>query len=236
MQQNAWITLPKLPDQFPLSTDSVLLADFVSISGRASVFDLGAGAGTLGLLLCARHPGCHADGIELQPQAVQAAETAIRQNRMEDRVSVSQGDLRQIENFFPANQYDVVLSNPPYFPAGSGAAAASNALALSRTELGCTLADICRAAAWLLRYGGRFFLVHRPERLCDLVTELRRNDLEPKRLRLVRHRPALPPALILLESRLGGKPGLVIEWDLVLQNADGTATEEYQRIYGLGGN
>ena len=230
-----WISLPRLPEQFPLGTDSVLLADFVRLPPAASVADLGAGVGTLGLLLCARHPDCRVDGVELQSPAVMAAQDAIRENGMEGRVSVVQGDLRQIADFSPAGRYDAVVANPPYFPAGNGAAAASESLALARTELGCTLADVCRAAAWLLHWGGRFFLVHRPERLCDLVTELRGNRLEPKRLRLVRHRSDAPPCLVLLESRLGGNSGLTIGPDLLLRDADGQESEEYRRIYGLGG-
>lgn len=234
MNEN-WISLPRLPEQFPLGTDSVLLADFVRLPPAASVADLGGGVGTLGLLLCARHPDCRVDGVELQSPAVMAAQDAIRENGMEGRVSVVQGDLRQIADFSPAGRYDAVVANPPYFPAGNGAAAASESLALARTELGCTLADVCRAAAWLLHWGGRFFLVHRPERLCDLVTELRGNRLEPKRLRLVRHRSDAPPCLVLLESRLGGNSGLTIGPDLLLRDADGQESEEYRRIYGLGG-
>ena len=234
MNEN-WISLPRLPEQFPLGTDSVLLADFVRLPPAASVADLGAGVGTLGLLLCARHPDCRVDGVELQSPAVMAAQDAIRENGMEGRVSVVQGDLRQIADFSPAGRYDAVVANPPYFPAGNGAAAASESLALARTELGCTLADVCRAAAWLLHWGGRCFLVHRPERLCDLVTELRGNRLEPKRLRLVRHRSDAPPCLVLLESRLGGNSGLTIGPDLLLRDADGQESEEYRRIYGLGG-
>lgn len=232
---NTWISLPRLPEQFPLGTDSVLLSDFVRLPPNALAADLGAGAGTLGLLLCARHPDCRVNGLELQSPAAEAAQAVIRENGMEGRVSVAQGDLRQIADFAPAGRYDVVVSNPPYFPAGSGASAASEALALARTELGCTLAEVCAAAAWLLRWGGLFFLVHRPERLCDLMTELRGHGLEPKRLRLVRHRPDAPPCLVLLESRRGGKPGLTIEPELLLRDENGRESDEYRRIYGLGG-
>ena len=236
MKEPNWVTMPNLPGQFPLSTDSVLLADFASISGVASVFDLGAGSGTIGLLLCARHPKCRVSGIELQDQSAALAQEVIRLNKMEDRVSVTCGDLRQIEAYFPANRCDAVLSNPPYFPADSGKAAAEGSLAIARTELCCTLSDVCRAAAYLLRYGKPFYLVHRPERLCDLMTELRRYRLEPKRLRFVCHRPSLPPSLVLIESRLGGNPGLNLLPNLILHDEDGTETAEYRRIYGFGGN
>ena len=147
---NTWISLPRLPEQFPLGTDSVLLADFVRLPSKALAADLGAGVGTLGLLLCAREPDCRVDGIELQAQAVDAARAVIRENGMEGRVSVARGDLRQIADFSPAGRYDAVVANPPYFPAGSGAAAASESMALARTELGCTLAEVCAAAAWVV--------------------------------------------------------------------------------------
>lgn len=232
---STWISLPKLPEQFPLSTDSVLLADFTAITEKSRIFDLGAGPGTLGLLLCAKQTGCHADGIELQPASVEAAKIMIHLNHMEDRVSVTQGDLRQIRTKFPANSYDVVVSNPPYFPVNGGFHAKSEALAIARTELHCTLSDLCQAAAYLLRYGGIFTMVHRPERLCDIMTAMRVNKLEPKQLRLVCPKPDAAPALILIEGKLGGKPGLTIRPALILHHADGTPTEEYTRIYGLGG-
>ncbi|MEA4965806.1 MAG: methyltransferase [Oscillospiraceae bacterium] len=220
---------------FPLGTDSVLLADFVSLPPHAAVFDLGAGAGTLGLLLCAGNPDCRVTGLELQEAAVAQAAADIAARGLSERLAVLPGDLRRVSEYAPAGKSDAVVCNPPYFPVGSGAVAAIPGLALSRTELGCTFADVSAAAAYLLRWGGRFFLVHRPERLCDLLTELRRQRLEPKRLRLVRCRPASPPALVLLESRLGGKPGLNIEPDLLLQDENGRESAEYQRIYGLGG-
>ena len=229
-----FLKFPALPDQFPLGTDSVLLSAFVSLRGGAAVFDLGAGCGTLGLLLGASYPDCRVEGIELQPAAVAAAREIIRQNGMEGRVSVIEGDLRQLDRL-PAKKYDAVVSNPPYFPVGSGARAPADSRALSRMELCCTLEDVSRAASRLLRSGGSFFLVHRPERLCDLMAALRACRLEPKRLRLVRDRPGAPPSLVLLESRKDGKCGLSIGPDLLLHGEDGAESEEYRRIYHLGG-
>ena len=233
MEERKWIRFPKLPDQFPLSTDSVLLADFAALRGKTRVMDLGAGCGTLGLLLCASNPGCTAEGLELQQNSVNQAEAVIRLNGLQERVTVSQGDLRQIRTLYAANSFDAVLSNPPYFPAGHGANAADEALAIARTELCCTLEDVCAAAAWLLKFGAPFYLVHKPERMCDLMNALRQNRLEPKRLRFVRHSPSAIPSLVLLESRLGGKPGLSMLQDLILHDGSGAKTSEYRRIYGL---
>lgn len=232
--KQSFLTFPNLPDQFPLGTDSVLLAAFASLRSGASVFDLGAGCGTLGMLLGASHPDCCVDGIELQPAAVAAAQEIIRQNGMEGRVSVMEGDLRQLDHL-PAKKYDAVVSNPPYFPVGSGARSPADSRALSRTELCCTLEELSRAASRLLRSGGSFFLVHRPERLCDLMVILRAFLLEPKRMRLVRNRPGAPPSLVLLESRKDGKCGLSIGPDLLLRGEDGAESEEYRQIYHLGG-
>ena len=119
-----FLTLPRLPVQFPLSTDSVLLADFAVLPRKhARVADLGAGIGTLGLLLCQKDPSCRVDGLELQPGAAALAPAVIRENGMEGRISVYPGDLRDAAAYLPRGGYDLVVSNPPYFPAGSGAQA-----------------------------------------------------------------------------------------------------------------
>ena len=229
---NTWISLPRLPEQFPLGTDSVLLADFVRLPSKALAADLGAGVGTLGLLLCAREPDCRVDGIELQAQAVDAARAVIRENGMAGRVSVARGDLRQIADFSPAGRYDAVVANPPYFPAGSGAAAASESMALARTELGCTLAEVCAAAAKLLNFGGRFCVCIRPERLCELFCEMRSAGVEPKRLRLVAKCPGKAPWLVLVEGRRGGKSGMTVMPDLFVHGEDGGYSAEMKEIYG----
>ena len=233
MEERTWIRFPEFPDQFPLSTDSVLLADFAAVRGRKRVMDLGAGCGTLGLLLCAADAGCAVEGLELQRGSVQQAEEIIRLNNMEDRIRVTEGDLRRIREYYRPGYFDAVVSNPPYFPAGRGAASANEAIAIARTELCCTLEDVCSAAAWLLPTGAPFYLVHKPERLCDLMTALRNHRLEPKRMRFVRHAPAALPALVLIESRKGRNPGLSMMQDLILHREDGTETPEYRRIYGL---
>lgn len=221
---------------FPLSTDSVLLADFTVLHRGCRVFDLGAGSGTLGLLLASQEPTAFVDGIELRPSAVAAAEEIIGKNGLKDTVRVRQGDLRRIEEVSSGGCFDVVVSNPPYFPCGSGAVSADPEAAAARSEQFCTPSELCRAAAYLLRWGGSFFLVHRPERLADLVSALREHGLEPKRLRLVCHLPDSAPSLLLIEAKKGGKSGLRILPQLCLSDPDGSPSTEYRRIYDLGGN
>ena len=211
---------------FPLSTDSMVLADFVRLPKNAAVLDLGSGCATLGLLLCARDQSCRVTGMELQEAAHAAAVENIARNGLEGRLSSICRDLRDMP--VAPGSFQVCVSNPPYF--SGGAAHSKNPTA--RQEDTCTPKDLFAAASRALRWGGDFFLVHKPERLAQLCFEASSHGLEPKRLRLVRHRPDAPVSLILLSCRKGGKPGL--QWEeLCLYNQDGTPTADYRRIYHI---
>ena len=214
---------------FRLGTDSVLLAEFLTLPANARVADLGAGCGTLGLLLCARDPGCTVAGLELRESACALAQENIALNTLSSRLSVRQGDVRSIAAYFPAGSFDCVISNPPYFPIGSGKVSEDSAVA--RTEQCLNLDELCTAAAWLLPSGGRFALVHRPERLCDLIVSLRSHGMEPKRIRFVRHTAVSPVCLVLIEARRGGNPGLTYEPDFIEFHANGSETEAYRAAY-----
>lgn len=220
-------------EQFRLSTDSMVLADFVRPGKNWKIADLGCGCGALSLLLCDREPSCFLTGVELQPEAAEAARKNAQSNALSGRFTVVEGDLRQHRSLLPAGCFDAVVSNPPYYPVGSGAPNDSFCLTLARTELCCTPEDLCRCAAYLLRFSGSFFLVHKPERLCDLFCCLRENRLEPKTLRFVRRDANSAISLFLLHARLGGKSGLNILPDLLLFHPDGTPTEDHRRIYHL---
>lgn len=140
-----------------------------------------------------------------------------------------EGDLRQ--GLLPPGQFRLAVANPPYFPPGAGAVAPDAARRTARAETDCTLAQLCAAAARALTWGGSFCLVHRPDRLADVLEELRRVRLEPKRLRFVHHTAAAPPSLFLLEARLGGGVGLTVEPPLLLHGPDGGETEDVRRAY-----
>ncbi len=222
------MTLETAPGTFPLSTDSMLLQDFVRLNRAARVLDLGSGCGTLGLLLCAGDPLCHVTGIEVTEAAHRCTLDNIRRNALEGRMESICADLRQIEALVSPGSFSCCVSNPPYFAGGPE----SRSLPLARREDLCAPADLFGAAAYALKYGGDFFLVHRPERLAELIACAAGYGLEAKRLRLVRHRSGGPVTLILLAFRKGGKPGIVWE-ELTLFHADGTPTEAYQKIYHL---
>ncbi len=215
----------------PLGTDSVLLADFIRPGSARRGIDLGCASGAIALLLLCRAPRLHMTGLELLPEAAALAERNMAENGLTDRSRIVTGDLRRCRELFPAGSFDLVAANPPYFPLGSGPLPADPARAAARGETACSLQELCAAAAWLCRTGGSFSLVHRPERLSELLCALTAAGLEPKRLRLVCARPGAAPGLVLVESRRGGRPGLEILPDLVLAGEDGAESPEYRRIY-----
>lgn len=230
MEEALWngIILRQPSDQFRLGTDSVACAWFAQFPHRSKVADLGCGSGAIALMLLASDPSLHLTGIELQEDAARTARENAAKNQLDFRVL--SGDLRNVKTLLPPGSMDCAISNPPYFPVGSGKPAAGP-LAQARSEETCSLSQLIQAAAWLLKYGGRFVLVHRPERLADLIWHLRENRLEPKRIRFVRHNAESPVNLVLLEARKGGKPGFSYEPDLILWNNNGTETAEYARMY-----
>lgn len=213
---------------FPLSTDSIALSGFVKLPRNASVLDLGSGCGTLGLLLCAAYPDCQVTGVELDKQAHQMALHNAQCNGISSRLSSICADLNTIPAILSPGQFHVCVSNPPYFAAGPQ----SQTLPLARREDVCSLNDVFAAAAWALRYGGDFFLVHRPERLAELCACGSSHKLEPKRLCLLRHRTDGPITLVLLQCRKGGKPGLILEEESFF-TPQGTPTDYYQKLYHL---
>ena len=221
-------TLSLAEGAFPLSTDSMVLAHFAKLPRSARVLDLGSGCGTLGLLLCSKDPKCHVTGLELTEEAHLAALDNIRRNRLDTRMASICADLRSVSERFSPGSFSCVISNPPYFSGGP----ASRTTPLARREDCCTPEELFRAAGWALKFGGDLFLVHKPERLAELIAKAAENVLEAKRLCLVRHRENGPVALILLQLRKGAKPGL--QWEeIVLHHADGSPTPVYNEIYHL---
>ena len=195
-------TLLLTEDCFPLGGDSLALGRFATVRRRWKVCDLGCGSGVLGLLLLDREKSLSLTGVEVSPAAADAARRTFARTGLDVRVIT--GDLRD-RKLFPANAFDLVISNPPWFPTGAGKSGGP-----ARSEEGCTLQELCAAAGYLTRPGGRFALVHRPERLPDLFTALRANGLEPKRMALLQHSLATPPSAVLVEAVRQGRPGLEV--------------------------
>lgn len=216
---------------FALGTDSVLLADFAAQRRARRIADLGCGAGVLTVLLLRALEQATAVGIELQPDAAQLARDNIRANGLSDRAQILCADLRAHRTLLPAGSFDLVVANPPYFAAGSGYTSPDPMRAHARDERTCTMQDICAAMAYLTRWGGAAALVHRPERLSELLCTLTAAGLEPKRLRTVAYKADAAPNLVLVEARRGGKPGLTVLPPLALCTPDGADSDEIRRIY-----
>lgn len=221
-------TLSLCEGAFPLSTDSMILSYFVHLPKNASVLDLGSGCGTLGLLLCSKDPNCHVTGVELEEKAHLQALENIHRNDLTSRMESICADLRSVSERFSPGCFSCCVSNPPYFSGG----AASRNLPLARQEGCCTPDDLFSCGAALLKFGGDFFLVHKPERLAELIATAAKYKLEAKRLCLVRHKEGSPVNLILLQLRKGAKPGLTWE-EVILHRADGSPSPVYKEIYHI---
>lgn len=221
-------------DSFRLSTDSVVLADFARIKRVRRCLDLGSGAGVLCVLLAAFCESLSVTGIEISPEAAVLSRLNLRENGMERRAEIITGDLREHKGLVAAESFDLVVSNPPYFAKKSGYSSPEELRATAREERECTLADICAAARWSLRWGGSFALVHRPERLSELFCAMTEAGIEPKRLRMVSHSAEKAPSLVLVEGKRGGSPGLTVEPSLVLTDEKGGDSLEVRKIYRRG--
>ena len=206
---------------FPPSTDSFALGYFAAPKSGSKVCDLGCGTGLLGALLMARNAGLTLHNVELQERALALAGRTFAENGWQAEFAL--GDLRDAAVLPAAGTMDYAVSNPPYSRAGSGASAPEPSRQSAREESNCTIADICTAAARVLRWGGSFAVVYRPERLVDLLVSLRAHGMEPKRLRFVQTKDV--PSLVLVESRRGGKPGLTVEPPLIIGSG------EWEKVY-----
>lgn len=220
------LTVPE--GAFPLSTDSMVLSHFVRLPKQARILDLGSGCGTLGLLLCAADPGCTVTGIELEPRAHAAALENIGRNDLSGRMESICADLRSLTSLLAPGCMDICISNPPYFSGGPE----SKRTPMARREDCCTPKELFTAAAWALKYGGDFYLVHRPERLAELIAQGAKAGLEAKRLCLLRHKEGGGINLILLSFRKGGKPGLTLE-EACLFDVGGNPTPFYRDVYHI---
>lgn len=225
--QNGY-TLELCDGAFPLSTDSMALAYFARLGKNAKVLDLGSGCGTLGLMLCAKDSSCHVTGVELNEDAHNMALQNIARNALQARMASICADLKTIPACLPQGSFSVCISNPPYFIGGKLRSGQGNA----RHEVQCSAEDVFSAAAWALKYGGDFYLVHKPERLGELMNLGSKYAMECKRLCLLRHSPETLPGVVLLAFRKGGKPGLKLE-EICLRDSTGEFSRAYREIYHI---
>lgn len=213
-------------------TDAVLLSDFASPRKNTVACDLGTGCGIIPMRWCADGLCRRADGVELQETGYNQFMRSIAANGLEAQVFAHLADLQKLDGVLPPNSYDLVTMNPPYKAENTGILSADAHEQIARHETACTLSSIALAAARLLKYGGRFCLCIRPERLFEAMQAMAEVKIEPKKLRLVSKNPHSAPWLCLLEGRKGGKHGLQVQSGLYVYGENGELSDEIRRIYG----
>ena len=219
-------------DTHRFGTDAVLLEYFAGFGCKSTdcIMDFGCGCGIIPMLFARDFSDAKIYALDIQDEAIELVGRAIKENELKNRVTPLLCDLKQIDKSL-FGKFDLVTMNPPYKRVGSGLMTDNDGLNIARFELKCNFDDIVKSAKKLLKTGGRFCVCNRPNRLCDMMTAMSNNGIEPKRLRMVSQRVNDAPMLVLLEGRLSSKPDIVIENELYLQNADGSYSDEYKRIY-----
>lgn len=220
-------------DAHKFGTDAFLLADFCNAKHKDRVVDLGTGCGIIPMLLYQKFAPAFLCGVDLQPQAIAQFEIGIAHCGLAGRMEAVQADFCALDGILPAGAWDLVCCNPPYKMPGSGLLNDEPARQIARHALNGDLSELCCSASRLLRFGGRFCICQRPQRLPDAIAAMRAHQLEPKRLRLVAKHADTAPWLFLLEGRKGGKPFLTIEPTLAVYEKDGSFTQAMQTIYGF---
>ena len=217
---------------FCFGIDAVLLANFAQAADGETVADLGTGTGIIPILMAGKTCASMITGIEIQDDMVEMARRSVALNRLEHRIEILSGDIRNLPSIFKNKRYDAVTVNPPYMIPGRGLVNPEEAIAIARHELKCSLSDILAAAAIILKPGGRFYMVHRPERLADIMCEMRNHKVEPKLMRMVHPSAGRSPNLVLVHGVKGGNSFLKVMPPLYVYNDNGCYTDEINTIYG----
>lgn len=217
---------------FCFGMDAVLLSAFAKVKEGERVLDLGTGTGVIPILLEAKTSGKHFTGLEICAASADMARRSAAYNQLEEKVSIIQGDIKEADRIFPAASFDVVTSNPPYMTANHGLVNPDLDKAAARHEILCTLEDVVSQASRVLKEKGRFYMVHRPFRMAEIIRTLGRYRLEPKRIQLVYPFVEKEPNMLLIECLKGGNPRVTVEPPLIVYQEPGVYTEYVKSLYG----
>ncbi len=219
-------------DGFCFGMDAVLLSGFAAVREGERALDLGCGTGIIPLLLEAKTRGRHFTGLEIQKQMEDMAARSVRLNGLENKIEIIEGDIKEAGRIFGGASFDVITANPPYMNDRHGLKNPDLPKAIARHEVLCTLQDVVREAAKALRPGGRFYMVHRPRRLIEIITELTGRGLEPKRIKFVHPFADREAKMVLIEAARGGGSFVKVEKPLIVFREQGIYTDEITEIYG----
>lgn len=218
--------------KFCFGMDAVLLSGFARVKPGERALDLGTGTGIIPILLRGKTEGRDFTGLEIQEESADMARRSVAYNHLEESISIVTGDIKEAAALFGAASFDIVTSNPPYMTGNHGLVNPEQPKAIARHELLCTLEDVVRETSKVLRPGGRFYLVHRPFRLAEIMTVLVKYKLEPKRMRLVYPFADKEPNMVLLEALSGGRSRITVEKPLIVYKEQGVYTDEIYDVYG----
>ena len=221
------------PGKFCFGMDAVLLANFARVKKNERVLDLGTGTGIIPILMAAKTEGEYFRALEIQEESADMARRSVLHNHLEDRIEIVTGDIKEAAGIFGPVSFDVITTNPPYMIGQHGIANPSDTKAIARHEVLCTLDDILRESARVLKPRGRFYMVHRPFRLAEILSKMVEAGIEPKRMRLVHPYIDKEPNMVLIEGLRGGNSRMTIEPPLVVYKAPGVYTDELLGEYGL---
>lgn len=219
------------PKRFCFGVDAVLLSGFATAKKGDKVLDLGTGTGVIPILMSAKTKAEHFSALEIQPESAEMAKRSVMLNDLQDRIDIIEGDIKKAAEIFKPSSFDVITTNPPYMNFEGGIKNSYDPKTIARHEVLCSLDDVAFAAQRLLKFGGKFFMVHRPHRLTDIMCVLREHKLEPKRIRFVQPYADREPNMVLVEAVRSGKPMIKVMPTLVIYNSDGTYTQETLDIY-----
>lgn len=220
------------PKKFCFGMDAVLLSGFAKIKETDTVLDLGTGTGIIPILLEGRNKGRHFTGLEIQEESADMARRSVKGNSLEEKIDIVTGDIKEASKIFGAASFEVVTSNPPYMNHNHGLVNPDQPKAIARHELLCSLEDVIRESAKILKQNGRLIMVHRPFRLAEIIEVMKRYKLEPKRIKFVHPYLHKEPNMVLIEGLKGGNPMVTVEAPLIVYKEEHVYTDEIYEIYG----
>ena len=219
------------PEKFCFGMDAVLLSSFAGCQPDSKVVDFGTGTGVIPILLTAKTKASHIDALEIQEESADMAQRSVQLNGLTDKIKIIQGDIKEASDLLGKASYDYVITNPPYMNNDHGLKNPELPKAIARHEILCSLEDVIREGACVLKPGGHFIMVHRPFRLIEIITCLTRYKLEPKRMRFVHPFADKEPNIVLIDAVRGGNSMVKIESPLVIYATQGQYTQEILDIY-----
>lgn len=221
------------PGKFCFGMDAVLLSNFARVRKGERVLDIGTGTGIIPILLTAKTEGQSFVGLEIQEESADMARRSVMHNHLEEKVEIVNGDIKEATEVFGLASFDVITTNPPYMIGHHGIANASDTKAIARHEVLCTLDDILRESARMLKPRGRFYMVHRPFRLAEIISKMVQYGMEPKRMRMVHPFLDKEPNMVLIEGIRGANSRMTVEKPLIVYREVGVYSEELLGEYGL---